>query len=377
MKLIFDSQGLKQAFSLAAQVAPTKSPRDILQNVKLTAYDSYVTFTATDTEVSVVVRMDSGVEIPHPGRVLLPVVKTGAILRETTEESVAIENHDFKTQIIASRSKFQLLSQCPDEFPDPSAAVGDRYHEIQASTLADLIHKTVFCADEESSRYALGGVQIETDGNLVYAVGTDGKRAGVAYAEGVQFGDHQIDSGKAIVPSRAARLIEKACLAKPKETARVCINLNDIVVELPGCVISARLVEGRFPQWRQVFPKRDVPSKASPINGQFLAAVRQAAIATSQESQGIDFTFSDGSIRMSAQSVDVGESSVEIVSAVEMVGDSESVTSKMDNRFVREFCSVINPEEPIDIEFENANAPVLFVHGTYKYVIMPMAKERQ
>ena len=69
---------------------------------------------------------------------------------------------------------------------------------------------------------------------------------------------------------------------------------NDILVRTPRVTIYSRLVEGRFPRWRDVFPQRQDAQKIELPIGPVYAAVRQAAIVTNDESRGIDFKFADG-----------------------------------------------------------------------------------
>lgn len=375
MRVIVETKRLADAFKLCAQVAPMRSPKAILQNVKLAAEGGILTLSATDTEISISVKITEGVDIPTDGVVLLPVAKTSAILSESSEESIAIESRDWKTNLIGSRSKFQLLSESPDEFPSHDVAISAAYTQLGASALELLIHRTIFCLDMDSSRYALGAVNFESDGNILWAVGTDGRRLAAMSAAVETVGDHAIEAGRCLVPERAAKLIMRACQSRSRDAVKIGTTLNDVHIELPNCSISARQVEGRYPQWRQVLPKFELSSKANLFCGSMLAAVRQAAIATSPDSKGVLFTFADGSLRLEAQSRDVGESSVELPCAVEMNGEADSVAMQLDNVFVSEFLRALPPDTQVDCEFQKAGMPVLMsTDDGYRYVVMPMAK---
>ena len=374
MKIICDSRKLTDAFLLAGAVAPQRSPKEILRNVKLVAENGTLTLTATDMEVGIRVVVDSGIDIVTEGVVLLPVAKTSAILRENTDESITIESNGNATQIAAARSKYKLQTETPDEFPSINATIGEKHLEIPARLLGAMIRRTAFATDSESSRYALGGINFETDGDSLIAVGTDGRRLAKFSGPVVLHGDCSISGGAAIVPTRAATLIERAIGAKPDDLIRVCCTLNEISVESPNCLIVSRLVEGRYPNWRQAMPKREAPSTVSVLAGPLHAAVRQAAIATDNESRGVLCTFSETSLRLEAKTADIGESSVELPVAGDFT-DSGSITTQVNSQYVTDFLKVIDTEANITIEIESANTPVTM--GTddgYDYVIMPMAK---
>jgi DNA polymerase-3 subunit beta len=112
------------------------------------------------------------------------------------------------------------------------------------------------------------------------------------------------------------------------------------------------------------------------VNGPLLAALRQAAIATSSESQGVDMTFIGGSIRMDARTDEVGESSVSMIADCDLAC-GETLTMRVDNRYVREFCGVVSPEASVKLLFGRVVEPLLLeVEDGYQYVIMPMAVDR-
>ncbi|MEM9645133.1 MAG: DNA polymerase III subunit beta, partial [Planctomycetota bacterium] len=114
MKITCQRDTLTSAFVLAASIAPARSPKEILQNVKVTAAGGKLTLTATDMEVGIRLDVTEGVEIDTEGTALLPVQRTGAILRESNDESLSIETDESGVRILGSRSKFKLPGGNPD-----------------------------------------------------------------------------------------------------------------------------------------------------------------------------------------------------------------------------------------------------------------------
>ncbi len=372
MKITCQLEPLAAAFSLAASIAPTRSPKEILQNVKITAEGSKITLTATDMEVGIRLDLEEGVEVEAEGTALLPVQRTMAILRESNDEKLSFETDDAGVHVRGSRSTFKLPSANPDEFPSVSGFDEEKYHVIPTRLFRELVKRTVFATDSESSRYALGGVLLEMEDNVVIAVGTDGRRLAKMEGTGEAQADHRTTGSSTIVPTRAIQLMERA-LRDEDEFVDVAARSNDLLLRTGRAVIYSRLVEGRYPSWRQVFPKRDSCIQLDMAVGPLFAALRQAAIVTDHDTRGIDFTFADGTLKLEANTSTLGESKIELP----IPYDGEPITLTMDNRYVADFCKVLDNESNFIMEIESSATPaVLSTDDGYSYVIMPMARDR-
>lgn len=372
MKITCQRDTLANAFALAASIAPTRSPKEILQNVKVTAAGGKLTLSATDQEVGIRLDVTEGVEIATEGTALLPVQRTGLILRESNDETLTIETDESGIRVSGQRSKFRLPGSNPDEFPSVREFDEEQYHEIGTRLFRQMLHRTAFATDSESSRYALGGVLLEMEEASVIAVGTDGRRLARMEGAGVSVGGHQTNGMTTIVPTRAIALIEKA-LSDKDDTVEVASRGNDLLIRTPRAVISSRLVEGRYPNWRQVLPKRDQAVQIDITVGPLFAALRQAAIVTDIDSRGVDFTFADGTLKLEASTADLGESQIDLPIAY----DGEPITLTMDHRYLADFCKVMDAESTFIMEIESSKSPALLTTDDgYAYVIMPMARDR-
>lgn len=372
MRIICEREPLAAAFALAASIAPARSPKEILHNVKVTASGGRTTLTATDMEVGIRLDVEQGVTVESEGTALLPVQKTSAILRESNDESLTIETDDSGVRVLGSRSKYRLPGSNPDEFPSVTGFEEDKYHVVPTRLFREMIRRTAFATDAESSRYALGGVLLEMEGPKILTVGTDGRRLARMEGAGEAVGAHQTTGNSTIVPTRAIQLMERA-ISSDDDTVDVAARSNDLLLRTSAAVIYSRLVEGRYPNWRQVFPKRDAAIQIDMTVGPFFAALRQAAIVTDHDSRGIDFTFADGTLTLDANIAEIGESHVELPIAY----DGESITLTMDHRYVADFCKVLDVETAFIFEIESGSAPaVLSTSDGYAYVIMPMARDR-
>lgn len=372
MKISCDREKLLQAFQTVASVAPTRSPKPILQNVKLEAAENGVILSATDLEVGIRYLVD-GVDVQSPGVAVLSVARFGSILRESTDELLHLESDGQASTIRGERSQFRLSAEDPAEFPQVAAFEQKDYHEIPARLLRELIRRTVFATDNESSRYALGGVKLEFGESEVTAIGTDGRRL-AKMAGPISTTGSVIDAAQTtIVPTRAMQLIERAISPSDAEV-QVALKGNEILVHTAKATISVRLLEGRFPDWRKVFPEQGGGGVRLDLAvGSTHAAVRQAAIVTSEESRGVDFTFGDGMLVLSGKAAEVGQARVELPIGY----DGDELTVTLDPRFVVDFLKVLDAEKTFVFEVQDAeSAAVCSTDDGYGYVIMPLARDR-
>ncbi|MEZ6094176.1 MAG: DNA polymerase III subunit beta [Pirellulaceae bacterium] len=372
MKIQFDREEFQRVFHIAAVVAPSRSPKAILQNIKLIADEQKVVMMATDTEVGVKLVVP-GVQVEQAGSAIVPVSRLNMILRESNDETLRMEVADTKITLKGTSSKFQLLGQNPDEFPDVTDFDEKDYFEIEGRVLKELIKRTIFATDTESSRYALGGVLLEIADDNMVAVGTDGRRLAKMEGPCSKVGKPAGNQGTTIVPTRSMQLIERI-LPDDETKVKVVPRANDLLLQDDKGIFYTRLVEGRFPKWRDVVPKRTESTKIELAVGPMYAALRQAAIVASEESRGVDFTFEPGNLVLSNETAEVGQSRVELPIAFE----GESFTIALDHRYVADFLKVLPPESNFTLDVQGGEqAAYCSTDDQYGYVIMPVQRDRR
>ena len=371
MKITAYRDKLLSAFQTAASVAPNRSPKPILQNVKLEVTEEKATLVATDMEIGI--RLDaSGIEVTAPGTAILPVGQFGSILRESTDEKLQIESDLQGSTVRGDRSEFKLPSENPEEFPTVVSFDEEKYHEIPARLLKEIIRRTVFSTDTESSRYALGGIMLEMNAEKIIAIGTDGRRLAKMEGPTQAIGGHQTMEAQTIVPTRSMQVVERA-LSDDDAEIQVAARANDILVRSPRATIFSRLVEGRFPKWRDVIPSWQDGQSVELTVGPLFASLRQAAIVSREESRGIDFQFEDGLLVLSGSTAEVGQARVEM--PISYSGPSIMIT--LDHRYLADFLKVLDPEKTFTMKIRDAeSAAYCSTEDGYGYVVMPLAKDR-
>jgi DNA polymerase III subunit beta len=370
MKVTCDRESLLAAFQTAAAVVPARSPKPILQNIKLEVSDKGAILLATDLEIGIRIEVP-GIQVHTAGSAILPLGRFGSILRESSDATLQLESDGQSTSVRGERSQFKLPSENPQEFPAVADFNEKAFHELPARLFRELIKRTIFATDNESSRYALGGVLLEMSADKITGVGTDGRRLAKMEVPAMSVGGHQTSDTMTIVPAKAMQLMERALNDNDAEI-QIAAHANEVLVKSPRVTIYSRLVEGRFPKWRDVFPQRTGAVKVDLTVGPLYSAVRQAAIVTSEDSRGIDFTFESGLLVLAGKAAELGQSRVELPVAY----DGASLSITLDPRYVSDFLRVLDPEKVTTLELKDAeSAAVCMTDDGYGYVIMPLARD--
>jgi DNA polymerase-3 subunit beta len=354
---------LKAALAAVGQAVPSRSPRPIYQSVLL----SGGVLSGSDGDV----RIDVTLETAPPGiNFLLPKDRFAAILGSFSGDEITITPDDSSCVIKAGRGEWTLPTEDAGEYPSWDVGSTKLVTRMPADLLARAVKGVVFAVDDESSRYALGAVLIDVQGDTVNFVATDGRRLACVQCERSQ--NENNDDVAPLVPARAMAIIARLASAAGDESVQLETSGKELVAVVGNVTVTARLMEGRYPRWRDTLPDRD--AKATTVSrADLLAATRAAAICTSEESKGVQFVFSDDGIWLHGQSSEKGESSV----TCDVVEAGDKATVKLDPLFVQQWLGGIDSEaEPeVEVEAVDAQSAVILRCGDNTGVIMPLAAE--
>ncbi len=372
MKLHCHRPSLVAALQVVSGVVPSRTTKDVLKNIKLQVEDGRATLIGTDQEVGIRYEIP-GVETDSVGEALLPTQRVMSIVREFVDESIEIEVDDRTLWIRSGSSEFQLASEDPAEFPTVPGFDEQSYLKIGGNELREMIHRTEFATDVESTRYALGGVLLDHDPKkqTLTLAATDSRRLAVVSGPCQFEGTAESSRRAPVIPAKAMKLIERS-LGDENEEVLIAIHDNDAVIKSNRGTIYCRLVEGRFPDYKGVIPAES-KQRVDLLVGTFHTAVRQAQIVTNEESRGVDFCFADGKMTLNSRAADIGASRVELPIAY----DGEQLIVQFDPRYVADFLRVLSPEQQIELSLIDDESPAVFrTQDGYTYVVMPLSRDR-
>ena len=367
MKVTCDRAALLESLNVVSPVALTRTPKEVLKCVKLTAQDATLTLAATDLELAVRATTPR-VEVQTPGEALVPADKISQIVRESSDPTLAIEVDQELMHIRGEDAHYQIFGQSPDDFPSLPQFEGDPDFNINAGDLHKLIAQTIFATARETSRYAINGVLVERDTNKLTVVATDGRR--LAMAKGAckpSKKDAEPTKTSAIVPTKALNMLLKL-FDDPDQAVRVRLADNRILFATDEQLLASNLVDGNFPPYQDVIP-RDSDKKATVDIVTLSSAVRRAALLTNEESKGVRFAFSAEGLTLSSRAPEMGEAQIK-VDLPEFNGDPIEIG--FNPQFLLEALKITQSDQA-NLEFKAANKPGILRTGPdFLYVIMPV-----
>src|SRR5262245_8079953 len=322
---------------------------------------------ATDLELGI--RLDvRGMTIQEPGEAILPAARLFAILREAQESELSLEADDKACIVRGESMEFEMPGGDPALFPDLPTFNEDKYHEVDPATLRELIRRTVFAAAEgEGARYAMTGVLWELEDDKAKLVATDGRRLSLVEGKAKAHGGHTTKGTTPLIPTKAMTLLERNLLPDD-QTVRVCLRANEVLFRTDVAVIYSRLVEGRFPDYRQVFPKKPAIKIPLPV-GPFHSAVRQAAIMTDEESKRVTFRFDNDRLTLQAQGAGTGRSKVQMP----ITYDGKPVDINFNPAYLVEMLKILPLEAELTLDLIVGATTALFRSGShFLYLVMPL-----
>lgn len=369
MKALCHREGLLTACQLASVAVAARDVKPILRNFKAIAETNTnrCTLMATDLELGIRLEVAS-VEVQEAGEAILPAARLTAILRESTDDKLALEADNSACVIRGQYNEFEMPSEEPSDFPDIPTFTDDKHHELAAGVLREMIRRTIFAAAKENPRYAMTGVLWELEDKQARLIATDGRRLAVTQGPATSHGGQDTKGQTHVVPTKAMSLLERL-LQDADEVVRVSLRPNEVLFQTDRAMIYSRLVEGRFPNYREVLPKKPTVKLALQV-GKFHTAVRQAAIMVDEESKRVKFHFSKDKLTLQAEAASAGRSKVELP----LEYDGKEIKISFDPHFLTDMLRVLDPESGLTLELVDGTTPALFRSGPdYSYVVMPLS----
>jgi DNA polymerase-3 subunit beta len=348
---------LRAALAAVMRAVPAKSAKPVLQNVLLG--DGLLS--GTDLEV----RIDREIDY-HGEPMLLPAYRLNAILRAATGDEVILIPKESSITVKCGAGSWTLPTEDVAEFPTWEAGELKAICRLPADQFCRAAKATTYATDSESSRYALGGVLVEVaDGNPTW-VATDGRRLACVETET----DQAVDDSQTILPGRLVALA--ASLAVGDGSVQIEADAKEVRFTLDGTTITGRLVEGKFPRWRDVLGEPEGEPTVIDVT-ELLSSVQSAAIVTSEQSKGITLAWTANTLVLVGRSSEYGESRV----ICPTITAGSTASTKLDPKYVAQFLANLpSDEEPhVNVYVKDAQSRVVLRCGPYTGVIMPLAED--
>lgn len=303
MKFVIATQELNYLINKCLNVASGKSTIPILSNFLIEAFNDELIITATDLTVGV--RCFAEAKIMEEGATTLPAKRFAQLIRELTSLNVEISsNANEVTEITANSSQFKLHGMSKSEFPSLPNMLGATSFRIKQIDLKEMFYRTAFAVSREDNRYVLTGVNMQIAHGVATFVGTDGKRLSKA---NISINIDPSISGCYIIPLKAVEEIMKN-LTDDGEATIFLMN-DKIAVEASQVMIITKLLIGDYPDVNRVIPE-NTGTAVSLHREELMTLLRQISLFTAETNNSVRFTFTNGELKLSANTMEIGEGKV-------------------------------------------------------------------
>lgn len=303
MKFVISTQELNFLINKCLNVVAQKATIPILSNLLIEAANDELVITATDLTVGV--RCFTEAKILEEGATTLPAKRFAQLIRELTSVNVEIRsNANEVTEIIADSSRFKLHGMSKSEFPSLPNMSGAVQVVVSQKELKEMLFRTAFAVSREDNRYVLTGVYMNISRGEVTFIGTDGKRLSRA---GMPLNlDHSF-SGNFIIPLKAVEEILKNLTDEGNAT--LFLMPDKIAVATANTMTVTKLLSGDYPDVNRVIPE-NTETVVSLHREELTTLLRQISLFTAESSQSVRFSFASGELKLSANTMEIGEGKV-------------------------------------------------------------------
>jgi len=366
MNLTIAKEKLIHGLQSVQNVVSTRTTLPILSNVLMKAEDNKVEFTATDLDVTISCTVDASVK--KKGATTIPVKRFFGIVRELASPEIELEVDDKSAcSVRAGASFYKINGLAADEFPPVQKFKEDKKIVVPQEKLKSMLRKTSFAISNDESRYVLNGIYLVLKEHKMTMVATDGRRLAMVDEE-VDIPDNS--QGEFIVPTKAVN--EMTRLLGDKGDVEMKFSENQVYMSLAdekgnAAVIISKLVEGNYPNYRQVIPNETKERVALPRE-EFLAALKRAQIMTSDKANSVKLTIGRNNLAITANSPEVGEARETL--AINYKGKDMQIA--FNPAYLIDPLGVLTEDEVFLELIDELSPGVLKINGPFLYVVMPM-----
>jgi len=379
VKITCKQQDLSRGLSIVGHAVSSRSTLPILANILLSTDNGRLRLYATNLEIGINCWIDA--EVHEEGTTTVPAKLIADLVNSLPPASVDIVvPEDSHTMSIKSmRSSANIKGMDPSEFPlSPNTEGSDPAVIVDAAQLKEMIAEVAFAAADDDSRPVLTGVLVQVSTGKMTFAAADAFRLAVRVSV---LPDDSVLRNDILIPARTLTELSRILPSEGSVQMIVTPNRSQVLFHTENIDLLSRLIEGTFPNFRQIIPKEHT-TRAVVETKEFAAAVKSVApfardssnIARIKINGGGSDGMEPGALTIEATAEDVGNNVSIINAAVD--GPEQQIIFNV--KYLAEVLSVLDTPE-VAIEVTSASRPGVVKpvsSADYTYVIMPMSTNR-
>jgi DNA polymerase-3 subunit beta len=304
VKITLATTELLAQLQTASRVASTRSAIQALSGVQIAAAESGAELRATDMEVGL--RLPLAAEVQRPGAVVLPARLMVDVARSLPAGNTTLElrSSEQDVEIVSGGATFHIRTLRAEDFPTLPERSGAAGVTLPGPAFVDTVARVARSASRDETRPILTGILVSATGSELRMVATDSYRLSVKVTE---LETPLAQPFEANVPARALQELARIAQSAPPDELIISPRQNQVVFELDGVLLSSRLIDGQFPNYRQLLPERS--DHELRIAREELTDVVRRVSLLAQKNAPLRLAFNTGELTISARTPDVGEAS--------------------------------------------------------------------
>jgi DNA polymerase-3 subunit beta len=362
MKLTILKNTLLQALQQVEAGTPGRSSFAILNNVLIEAKANSLQLTTTDMELAISCTVEAQVETA--GITTLPVRHFFNIVRDMPDGNLSIETNDkHQTTIVNNSVRFKIAGIPPDDFPKFSSIDAKSSFKLPQRELREMFKKVSYAASTEESRYILNGVLMNFKRDKLVVVATDGKRLALVETEIEVPKDQETNL---IIPQRTVNLLIRTLKDEENKEVKLSADSKHIQAEFDGITLYSKLIEGTYPNYRQVIPSH-CDYRIAVDRENFIEVLQRVSLIITERTSAVTLKFMKNKLIVTA-STEIGEAEETIT--VKYDGKEMSIT--FNPVFLLEPLKNLTSDE-VYLELTDDVSPgVIKADIPFVYVLMPI-----
>jgi DNA polymerase-3 subunit beta len=367
MELKIAREELSRALYRAQGIVERKTTMPILSNVLLEAGADGLVVSAFDTEIGLTSRHRC--EVLKEGAAALPGRYLHDIVRALPEPTLRVKRTpNGQIELVSGAARFRIVSTAAKDFPPLPTAEGVHFLTASADDLTQMIERTSFAISADETRYNLGGVYVEQEGQTLRMVATDGHRLALA-EKTLKGGSAEAKLGRGVIIPKKGLLELRRLVSEEGGECELGFTPRSVVYRREGVQMVVRLLDGVFPDYRQVIP-REHPRRLTLHRVLFAETLRRVSLVAADKASGVKFDVGENKLTLSSQNPDLGEAQEEMETKVE----GAAMQMGFNARYILDVLNVLACEE-VSLELSDELSPGLLKpigEPGYLAVVMPM-----
>lgn len=303
VKFRCEREALAEALSTAGRAATGRTGAlPVLSGLRLELVGDRLSITGTDLDLTIQLTLAVGGE--GDGGVVLPARLAADIVRSMGAGKIEVAVEGDEVSIVGGRSQFSVRPLSFDDYPKLSTPTTSSV-TLPAAAVGEALRQVVRAASTDEARPILTGVLLTAENGGLRMVATDSYRLAVR-----DLAEHQVLGAdqKVLVPGRALSELQRLVGAGEELTMR--LGDRDATFEVGDTRLSTRLIEGEFPNYRQLIPTSH-PNTLTVEREPLLEAIRRVKILA-KDATPVRLQMGGDTLRLTAITQDVGNASEEL-----------------------------------------------------------------